>query len=161
MTQDNIFKQFEDFFNSEYKTMFISGTDKHKIEYLMKYIFENINSKTLLLRSNSINNMKNMGIPEEYHKKKIVAGNKYIIGDFQCYFDSMLTPRTWNKTHEDIIDIAIVYPVDSLSGVKQEECINDLEDNDYIKKVVYVSWYENKILTPFYNATKLVYIDNK
>lgn len=158
MTDDNI-KDFEEFFSSDKRTMFVSGNSKwKKIEVVMDYIFNNLENNTILFRTNKLGNIDNVGIPSDYVKTKKVAGKKYSIEKNEFYFDSMLTISTWNKFQEPI-DVAIVYPVDSLYESKQEECIQDLLENEDINKIIFVSWVENKDLSYFYNSNKIVFIN--
>lgn len=154
---DNYEQDFEGFFESGSRTMFVSGKDKCKIEKLIDYVLKNMSEKTFLIITAKIGKTSNMGFTKEYEKKR-TAGKKYGINNNYFYFDSMVTKNTWDKVIEDV-DIVIVYPVDFLAIEKQQECFDNFKMNNYLKKIVYVSFLEDKTLRPFFESDKLVYID--
>lgn len=154
---DNYEEEFEKFFKSDRKTMFVCGNNSEKIKKIIDYVLKNMSEKTFLIRSNRTGKTSRMGFPKEYEKSR-TAGKKYKINNNWFYFDSMLTKNTWDKVIE-YIDIVIVYPVDSLATEEQQECVDNLETNKYLKKIVYVSGVENKTLQPFFESDELVAID--
>jgi len=79
-----------------------------------------------------------------------------IKGGYKLYFDT-IDPATWHSTPSNI-DVAIVYPLDSLDPDNGDDCIQDLLRRK-AKKVFMVSWTDNKDFswTNQFNPVRVIY----
>lgn len=134
---------FDKFLESNCDAMIVYGTDIHnEITILSDFIFKHYHNTgtTFLIRTNHLGNIDFWSTPIELDKRKRrVSGKKYEADGNYFYFDSLSNKPTWNKVH-DKIDVAIVYPVDSLQETNVELLMNDLRDIKEVKKIILVSW---------------------
>lgn len=144
------------------RSAFVAGINKNKNELVIDMLLSQYKDKTILIRTNRTNGVDKIGIPKENLPTKIVSTKKYkyrycFHDENMLVFDNMLKQNTWNNFRDEI-DIAVIYPVDSLSVDKQRECIGDLMENHHINKIIFVSWVENVDLKNFYCADKIIIV---
>lgn len=96
----------------------------------------------VLFRANSRENLplflKAVGIQVTHRAAR--PGEPLVVGACRLYVDT-INPRSWRISARPI-DVAIVYPLDSLSPDTGSDCIQDLRSRDS-KKLILVTWTDN------------------
>jgi len=141
-TQEDVIKKLQKFFNSQEKFFFLNGTHQHQKHPLAiaAAVQFTAHSSAILFRTNGKQNtgmfLRGAGI------KQVPEPGAFIrVGNHQLCADT-INPASWKKT-ASTVDIAIVYPIDSLQGDQRDRCVQDLEYRN-AKKILLVTWTDNK-----------------
>lgn len=141
-TQETATKTIEDFLNSEDRCLLLTGTHQYKKHKLVMHILnEKYAGKSILFRINSMQNITgNDFLGFAGITKQPKAGEVIKVSNNYYQIDSYINYSTWDK-HSSKIEFAIVYPVDAfLYRNKNYEAIEDLIQNNSIKKIFFISW---------------------
>jgi len=129
-----------EFLDSNKKFLFVNGThedEKHNL--VMNVVLEKYSSINILFRANAKNNAIlyltsfNVNIPSP-GKYTSINGNK-------LYVDS-INSTSWNSTPSNM-DVAILYPAESLDLNTENSCIKNLV-NKNPQKIILITWSDNK-----------------
>ena len=97
---------------------------------------------TILFRANHTGNIESFMAPILKLPRRPRAGIPFRIkGGYNLYFDT-INLASWRLSPNNI-DIAIVYPIDSLDYDKGDECVHELLRRNP-QKVFLISWTDNK-----------------
>lgn len=131
------------FLQSSERFLLLTGTyqnEKHVLALsivLTKYP----SPATILFRVNHLDNVVNFLSPILNLSEKPKTGVPISIpGDYTLYVDT-INSRSWRSSPSDI-DVAMVYPVDSLDYDNGDDCVRDLMRRN-AKKIFLISWTDN------------------
>lgn len=122
------------------RCVLLTGTyqnEKHPL--VLRTINELVAGCSILFRANS---KRNLGTFFNNHNTNFKSGVAYKLGKNNMYIDT-INPITWKNTPHNI-DIAVVYPFDSVSkNTGKERIIENLFTSRNIKKIFLVSWTDS------------------
>jgi hypothetical protein len=128
----------QSFLNSEDKLVVVDGTHQNRKHVLALATALAIKGRTLriLFRANGRQNagdfLRPLGI------QRLPSPGDFLRLDGHRLFVDTINPRTWNAS-PSVIDIAVVYPLDSLAADTGSRCIEDLEYRR-AGKILLVTW---------------------
>lgn len=132
------------FINSEGRFLLLTGTyqnEKHVLALsivLSKYP----SPATILFRTNHLINVEGFLSPILNLAKAPRTGVPISVhGGYTLYIDTM-NPRSWNSSPRNV-DVAMVYPIDSLDYEVGDNCVQDLMRARNAKKIFLVSWTDD------------------
>lgn len=135
-------KGLQEFFASERKFLFFNGThqnQKHVLALAAAFQLSPAQSR-ILFRSNAKSNtgmfLGDLGI-----KKVPDSGEWLRVSDRHLAADT-INPQSWKKSPRPV-DIAIIYPVDSMSGDEGSDCVADIVRRQ-AKKILMVTWTDSR-----------------
>lgn len=141
-TKQAAIEQLHAFFTSADKFLFFNGTyqgEKHPLAISAASQFTTKPS-TILFRSNHTHHtgeyLQAVGIQKPPKPGGFIRLNSHLLRV------DTINRRSWTKTPRQI-DIAIVYPIDSLDADKGRECVQDLVGRD-ANKICLVTWTDNR-----------------
>jgi len=129
--------------SSEKKLLLLTGTYQNEKHILaLSIVFTKYPSPaTILFRANHLNNIEAFLSPVLKLTKKPKTGIPIDIkGGYTLYVDT-INPRSWRSSPINV-DVAIVYPVDSLNYDEGDDCVQDLMRRG-AKKIFLISWTDN------------------
>jgi hypothetical protein len=135
--------EIDEFLKTDERCLLLTGTYQNKkhILALAVVIERYLSSATILFRANSVQNV-NTFLSPVFGSKNFSTGRSYTLKEgFRLSIDS-INSRSWGSTPSSL-DIAIVYPIDSLKYDEGDECVHDLLRRG-AKKIFLVSWTDNK-----------------
>ena len=131
------------FFGSTDRVLLLTGTyqnEKHVL--VLSTIFASYpQNARILFRANSVQHIEDFLAPLIRLPTHPQRGAPIKVGRFELYTDT-ISPQTW-RSSPNAIDLAIIYPVDSLDYESGGECVQDILRRG-AKKVLLVSWTDNK-----------------
>lgn len=147
------------FIQSQEKVILLTGTYQHRKHVLaLSLILSKYPSPaTVLFRANSSTGFTDFLAPVLDLTKKPRPGEPVDIqGGYQLYVDT-INPRSWSSSPRNV-DVALVYPLDSLNYDDGDECVQDLMRRN-VKKIFLVSDTDNKDFgwTNQFNPEHVVY----
>lgn len=131
---------------SDRKVLLLTGTHQYRKHILaLSTIFDCYRSpSTVLFRTNHARNADDFLAPiigKSGMAPRVKTGRPMnIAGGYRLFADT-INPLSWKSTPSSI-DVAVVYPIDSLDYDYGEKCVHDLMRRD-VKKVFLVSWTDN------------------
>jgi len=131
------------FLRTDEKFVLLTGTYQNEKHVLaISLIFSQYPSPaTILFRANTLRNISDFLSPVLRLTKEPKTGTPINVGRYTLYVDT-INPRSWYSSPSDI-DVAIVYPIDSLEYDAGDDCVQDLIRRK-AKKIFLVSWTDNK-----------------
>lgn len=158
-TKEKALRSILSFFRSQDKVLLLTGTHQNKkhILALSAILSQYPSPATILFRANNMNLIKHFLSPILKLKKNPKTGvPTNIEGGYRFYVDT-INPRSWRSSPSNI-DIAVVYPIDSLGYEEGDDCVQDLIRRN-AKKIFLVSWTDNKDFswTEQFNPVHIVY----
>jgi len=132
------------FIRSDKRFLLLTGTHqdrKHRL--VLTLVFSEYPSPAgVLFRANHMSNVVSFLTPELRLARAPRPGIPLNIqGSYKLYVDT-INPASWHSTPSNV-DVAIVYPLDSLGLDDGDDCVQDLLRRNP-KKVFLVSWTDNK-----------------
>ena len=143
-TEEKATQNILSFIRSDKKFLLLTGTHQNKKHILvLSLIFSRYPSPAnILFRANSSRNIELFLSPLIKLLRFPKTGAPINIqGGYRLYVDTM-NPRSWHSSPSNI-DVAIVYPIDSLKYDEGDDCVQDLMGRN-VKKIFLVSWTDNK-----------------
>ena len=141
-TKEKAVKGILSFLQSDQQFLFLNGTyqnEKHPLA-LAAVLYQYPGPATILFRVNAQRNadifLSPIGI-----RRSPKPGTPIRVEEHNLYVDT-INPRSWNSSPSRI-DVAIVYPTDSLNADKGGECVEDLVRRQ-ANKIMLVTWTDNK-----------------
>ncbi len=132
------------FINSDHRVLLLTGTYQNEKHVLALHtIFAAYEAPaTILFRVNHSRNI------DSFLSRVLKLGTKprtglpiKIKGNYTLYVDTT-NPASWDSS-SSTVDIALVYPIDSLGYNRGDDCVKDLLRRN-AKKILLVSWTDNK-----------------
>lgn len=157
--KNEAFLKIIEFLNSSERVLLLKGThqnQKHPLA-LAAVLTQSPKPPVVLFRVNHKSNIEDIVESVFKLKTKPQPGKPIIIdGSSRLYFDT-INRSSWQHTPRDI-DIAIVYPTDSLDSNRGEENLRDIINRN-AKKILLVTWTDNKdyYWTMQYKPTIVIY----
>lgn len=143
-TRTKALEEINSFLQSNHRFMLLTGTfqtEKHPL-VLAAILTQFPTPATILFRANHANHFDTFLSPVLKLSKKPKTGTPIAIqGGYTLYIDTT-NRSSWGSSPSNI-DIAVVYPIDSLSLQLGDECVQDLIARK-AKKIILVSWTDNK-----------------
>lgn len=135
--------EIQEFLKSNNQILLLRGTHQYKKHLLaLSLVRSDSNPARILFRANSVQNFGTFLSPIFKSRQRFVTGKQYNLKGGHSFFLDTINSRSW-KSSPNNIDIAIVYPIDSLSKKTYKECIQNLQRKG-AKKIILVSWTDNK-----------------
>ncbi|MEM3827961.1 MAG: hypothetical protein QXP36_01920 [Conexivisphaerales archaeon] len=130
------------FLQSKEKFLLLTGTHQFQKHVLaLSIIFGNYPAPaTILFRVNHLDNATIFVSPVLNLTKRPRPGVPITVNNYALYVDSM-NPKSWHSTPSNV-DVAIVYPIDSLDYDSGDDCVQDLIKRK-AKKILLVSCTDN------------------
>jgi len=137
-TRKNATQKILSFLQSQEKFLLLTGTYQFQKHVLaLTIIFQNYPPPaTILFRVNHLDNAISFLSPVLNLRKRPKPGIPIEVDSYSLYVDSM-NPKTWWSSPLDV-DIAVVYPIDSLDYDSGDNCVQDLIRRK-TKKILLVS----------------------
>lgn len=132
------------FLNSNEKVLMLTGTYQHeKHPLILRLVFSNFPSPAnVLFRANSAQNFGTfLSTILKLTKKPRTGSPLTISGGYRLHVDT-INPASWGSSPREV-DVAIVYPIDSLKWNEAEACVQNLLGKN-ARKIFLVSWTDNK-----------------
>lgn len=132
------------FIDSDAKCLKITGTHQFQKHVLaLAVIFSKYPPPaTILFRTNSLQNVSDFLSPVINIPNRPKTGVPINIkGGYKLFIDT-INRRTWMSSPLNI-DVAVVYPIDSLKYDEGDECVHDLLSRK-ARKIILVTWTDNK-----------------
>ena len=146
------------FFGSADRVLLLTGTyqdEKHAL--VLSLILGNYpQNASILFRANSAQHIEDFLAPVIRLPTHPQRGVPVRIGRHQLYTDTM-NPQSWRASPQTI-DIAVVYPLDSLDYESGDHCVQDLVRRN-ATKIFLVSWTDNNNFgwTDQFNPVRVVF----
>ncbi len=143
-TKEKAIQNILSFIRSDKKFLLLTGTHQNKKHILsLSLIFSEYPSRaTVLFRANHYTNIEPFLSPVLHLTMKPKTGVPLEIqGGYTLYVDT-INPRSWRSSPHDI-NVAVVYPIDSLKYDDGDDCVHDLVRR-HAQKIFLVSWTDNK-----------------
>jgi len=143
--------------SSDQRVMLLNGThqnEKHPL--VVRSVFANCSKATVLFRVNSMANAGNFLRPVGFSKAPKPGTALNAPNGNRLYVDT-INQRSW-KSSPNAIDVAVVYPCDSLDADSGSECVEDLRQRG-VKKILLVTWTDNRDFSwvDSYNPVRVTY----
>jgi hypothetical protein len=132
------------FLKSEKRFLKLTGTHQNRKHLLVieLVLSQYLTPATILFRANHVNNIESFVSPLLRLPKSPKPGAQFNVrGGYMLYFDT-INPASWQSSPRQI-DVAIVYPLDSLRADEGDDCVQDLLHRN-ARKVFLVSWTDNR-----------------
>jgi len=142
--REEVIQGISEFISSNKRFLFLNGThqyEKHVI--VLKTIFTVYEPPaSILIRVNHTQNIESIINPVIKFKSRLKTGKTYNIGKgFSLNFDT-INKQSWGSSPRKI-DIAVLYPLDSLNEKTGDENIQSILSRDP-DKIFLVTWTDNK-----------------
>jgi len=144
---------------SDQKILLVQGTNQNEKHSLVLEVIVTVPNppKTVLFRANSKRNMDSFLNTIFSIKTRYETGKPYKLrGGSTIYIDSI--NRASQQKSPRQVDVAVVYPVDSLNVESGDENLHDLL-NRGARKIIFVSWTDNVDISwlDMHNPMKITY----
>lgn len=147
-TEEKTIEEIKSFIDSNEKFLLVTGTNQNqKYNLALSVVLSKCpKPATILFRANSMQMANYFLLPI---LKSIRAGNRIFV-------DS-INRGTWHSSPREI-DVAIVYPIDSLGYEKGDDCVQDIIRRSP-EKVILVTWTDRKDISwvDQFNPVRVVY----
>jgi hypothetical protein len=137
--KDKAINKIIEFLNSDSKFLLLTGTHQNKKHLLALSVIFNYSPspQKVLFRANSMQNISTF-LPG----KRSYKTGEFVREDKHYLAVDTINPTSWRATPK--VDIAVIYPIDSLTTTTADENIEDLINRRSAKKIILVSWTDNK-----------------
>ena len=142
-TREKATQKILSFIRSDERFLLLTGTHQNRKHILaLSLIFSKYPSPaTVLFRANHSRNIEPFLSPILRLTKKPKLGMPmHITRGYTLHIDT-INPRSWRSSQHDI-DVAVVYPLDSLGYDDGDDCVQDLISR-HATKIFLVSWTDN------------------
>lgn len=154
----NLFKNIEEFLQSDEKCMFITGTNQYKKHIMVIAALNKLAPKShILFRSSIMKNLLDREFLGRFISKQPKVGQLFMLEDNIYEVDTFTNSSSWHKTSRGF-DFAIFYPIDSIARRDVNiKCIDNLFSEKNIRKIFLVSWtdsnYDYSIFNEYVDRT--------
>ena len=147
------------FIDSDERFLLLTGTHQQKKHLLVltAILAGDGGPSTVLFRTNHSTHFDSFLSPIlTLHKKPRTGTPIHIAGGYSLYVDT-INRQSWSSSPSNI-DVAVVYPIDSLTRDKAHDCIEDLLRRQ-ARQIFLVTWTDNQDIswTSIYEPVHVVY----
>lgn len=131
------------FLESDQRFLLLTGTyqnEKHVLA-LSTILSKYPSPASILFRANHSTNIQNFLAPVLNLTKEPRTGTPIHVDGYTLYVDT-INPMSWSSSPSEV-DVAMVYPIDSLEYESGDDCVQDLISRK-AKKILLVSWTDDK-----------------